>query len=146
MWRVFFRIYSVLPVYCLLSGLSHVCEVNLNHFLIYTSFLRNWSLFFFSVSGNIFIVLVGCLVGGARFRKFGPGFIGVSGRQVDQCQNGIGIGDPFLSKSVFLRLLGHLSGLLLFTSSSLFSWYPSLLEDPCHIVRFQTIRSFHSCR
>jgi len=89
----------MLPVYCLMSGLSHVCEFNINHFLINTSFLRTLPLFFRfrkhfrSISG---------LFGGARFRKFGPGFIGDSEREVDQCQNGIGTGDRFARMSVFL--------------------------------------------
>jgi hypothetical protein len=62
------------------------------------------------------------LFGGARFRKFGPCFIGDDAREVDQCQNGIGFGDFFFRTnrcfSEALRAFVRIA--LLFTSRSHF--------------------------
>ena len=76
---------SVLPhLFCVAVLLSNeqpvprVWKFNINCFLIHTSFLRTLSRFFF-LSRKHFLSISG-LFGGARFRKFGPGFIGDDAR------------------------------------------------------------------
>jgi hypothetical protein len=86
------------------------------------------------------------LFGGARFRKFGPGFIGDDAREVDQCQNGTGTGDLFSSNSVsFLGFKAiYLNAVVIYVSQpvSLTSQSSERPLSDCQIVRLSDCKQY----